>query len=219
MKFSNNHLLMHLRVVKRKLYSLEILGSEYSRMGFYVRTCERSCEHSRVRFLEFLGDAAGSRRTCRQSKPASFEHNGPALRTNLKDFAKPPSVRCARVHAVEVNSVPADFSLRAQLEAGWRRPELRGSSRSATSPFSWEPLRSLLPPSRSVFLALHFVLPPSSSRDLLCFLPFPLPRAAGGPILARGRPATRTVEKMDKDQENQEGNREGGITNAQARGT
>lgn len=121
-----------------------------------------------------------SRRCRRQSarlaanrSPASFERSGPALRTNLKDFVKPPSVpRASRVGA---RTSLADFSLGAQLEAGWRRPELCGSSRSATSPFSREPFpprsRPLLPRAMSPSHYLHLALLPSSSRDLSSSFP------------------------------------------------
>lgn len=145
-------------------------------------------------FLEFLGDAAGSRQGPPPIEAGVLRTQRARVTYEFKGFRETP-VRAA--HAVE-RAPLTDFSLRAQLEAGWRRPELRGSSRSATSPFSWEPFRSCpLSPSSGVLLTLPAVRALSIlfTRPLFpAFFIFSPPRAVGGPILARGRPATVSRE-------------------------
>lgn len=118
------------------------------------------------------------------------------VRTNLKDFVKPRPTREQSV----------SFSLGAQLEAGWRRPELRGSSRSATSPFSWERFLSPLLP---LFLALPttFVCPSRSSLSLNIplalfgfsrFLPLAVRAALGGSAFTRKRREARTCPNEER---------------------
>jgi len=222
-KFSNNHLLMHIRAVKRKLYSLEIFRwkfseAKYSRMGFYVRTCERSCEHSRQSSISRISQR------CRR-QPASLPPiEAGVLRAQrarvtyeFKGFRETPCP-CARSRGEQRTG-----RLLSSSTAWGRMKTSRASWQLKVCHFSLLLRTFALPPSRTVFLShcTLFFLRPLHATYLLCFLPFP-PLPLPHPSSALVPPAVRfwreedrqrvQSEKMDKDQENQEGNR--GITNA-----
>lgn len=208
---------MHVKNKERITFVENISRKRMFAVGIYVRT-SRSCEHS--------GESSISRISWRcRRQPASLppievgvlRARRARVTYEFKGFRETP-VRRGRARA----------RTRARGRGEQRTGRLLSSStawgRMKTSRASWQLkvchfsllLRTFtLPPaSLARYLPrtlLHFVPPPSSSRDLLCFLRFsPSPsRAAGGPILARGRSAKCSLGKMDKDQANREGNAEG----------
>lgn len=170
-----------------------------------------------IRFLEFLGDAAGSRRS-----PPSIEagvlRTQRARVTNLKDFVKPPFVPRTQSSAHLSQTSLFEHSLRqdedVQNFVAAQGLPLLPSLENLSAPA----LSSLERCSSSHYL--HFAFLPSSSCDLFpAFFIFSPPRAAGGPILARGRPAT--VSSREDEQGRSEDSQSGGkrkIVNAQVRG-
>jgi len=199
---SNGHLLMHVNDEERITLNI-FLGSECSQLRFTWEPRDRASIAERVRFLEFLGDAAGSLPPI-EGGLASF---GSALRTNLKDFAKSPFAR-ARARARgrgeqrtgRLLSSSTAWGRMKTSKASWQLKVCHFSLLLRTYASSCLPRARYLPrtPCTSFFLRpLHT----TSSA----FFVFP-PRAAGDPILARGRSAKCSVGKMDKDQANWEGN-------------
>lgn len=172
----------------------------------------------RVRFLEFLGDAAGSRRACRRSKSASFEARRARVTYEFKGFRETPPVRRrrrARASACTRSRWTAYTGRLLSSSTAWGRMK--------TSRASWQ-----LKVCHFSLLLRTFTLPPASLARCLSRTPctrlfvrpfratssalfvFPPRHTAGGPILARGRSAKCSVAKTDKDQANREDDGEKG---------
>lgn len=167
---------------------LEIfLGNKYSRFTWELEN--RASSSQGIWFLEFLGDAAGNRQgSRRQSKPASFERSGPGLRTNLKDFAKPPSVPRTSRRLLSWSTAWGRMKTSRTL---WQLKVCHFSLPSRTFPLS--------PSSPSHYL--RFALFPSSSRDLSSSSPAPPPLV---PLAVRfwreGDRQPCPVERVNKDE-------------------
>lgn len=173
----NGHLLMHVSGEGRIMFVENISRKRMFAVGIYVRT-SGSCEHS--------GESSIFRISWRcRRQPASLPPiEAGVLRARrarvtyeFKGFRETPARRArarARVHTVEVNSVPQtslfEHSLRqdedVQSFVAAQGLPLLPSLENLCAP-------SCLPRAVSSSHSLHLVLPPSSSRDLLCFLPFP----------------------------------------------